>query len=118
MGDKLQHEARKPYRCSEVAMRLHLLRKHWNSGTSTRLAKFNCARCLRVCEINPALNFSLQVCRSLNFLESLSLGSFVSLIVWGVRYFLPNIHSVFFNFVVVGLSPLTRKFVGCRPVEN
>jgi len=40
LRDKLQHEARKHYGPSEVVMRLQLLRKQSNTGTSTRLAKF------------------------------------------------------------------------------
>jgi len=38
--DKLQHEIRKPYGPSVVGMRLQLLCKQRNNGTSTRIAKF------------------------------------------------------------------------------
>jgi len=40
---KLQHEVRKHYGPSEVVMRLQLLRKQNNTGTTTRLAKFTWA---------------------------------------------------------------------------
>ena len=40
---KLQHEARKHYSPSEVAMRLQLLCKHSNTGTTTRLGMFTLA---------------------------------------------------------------------------
>jgi len=78
LRDKLQHEARKHYGPSEVVKQLQLLRKQSNTCTSTRLAKFTWACCRRVCKINPALHICMSACRSLLFIQSLSLRNFVS----------------------------------------